>query len=130
MPDHNREFPNGKSRFMQQQLTSRPMTAASRPRHASVFDRLEPLLARVAGADAWLAIAVGQSIGGFFALAVSLGFNTVGPALVALTPDEGRAAVLLSSIRARLVVFVPAAIMAAVIESCPQPAHKVEIVPS
>ena len=24
------------------------MTAASRPRHASVFDRLEPLLARVA----------------------------------------------------------------------------------
>ena len=74
-----------------------------------------PLLARVAGADAWLAIAVGQSIGGFFALAVSLGFNTVGPALVALTPDEGRASVLLSSIRARLVVFVPSAVLAAVI---------------
>jgi O-antigen/teichoic acid export membrane protein len=81
-----------------------------------------PLLSRVAGADAWLAIAVGQSIGGFFALAVSLGFNTVGPALVALTPDDGRAAVLLSSIRARLVVFVPAAILAAVIAALVVPA--------
>ena len=81
-----------------------------------------PLLARVAGAEAWLAIAVGQSVGGFFALAVSLGFNTVGPALVALTPDDGRAAVLLSSIRARLVIFVPAAILAGVIAALVVPA--------
>lgn len=81
-----------------------------------------PILARVAGADAWLAIAVGQSIGGFFALAVALGYNTVGPALVALTPPEARPGVLLSSIRARLIVFVPSAILAAVIASIVVPA--------
>ena len=80
-----------------------------------------PILARVADADAWLAIAIGQSIGAFFALAVSLGYNTVGPALVALTPPEGRAAVLLSSIRARLVVLVPAALAAAVIAALVSP---------
>ena len=74
-----------------------------------------PILARVAGADAWVAIAVGQSIGAFFALAVSLGYNTVGPALVALTPAEGRAAVLLASVRARAAVLVPASVLAVVI---------------
>jgi O-antigen/teichoic acid export membrane protein len=70
-----------------------------------------PILARVAGAEAWVAIAVGQSIGAFFALAVSLGYNTVGPALVALTPADGRAAVLLASVRARCAVLVPASIV-------------------
>ena len=74
-----------------------------------------PILARVAGADAWVAIAVGQSIGAFFALAVSLGYNTVGPAMVALTPPEGRAALLLASIRARLVVLIPSGALAVLI---------------
>ncbi len=74
-----------------------------------------PILARVAGTDAWVAIAVGQSIGAFFALAVSLGYNTVGPAMVALTPPEGRAALLLASLRARTAVLLPAGVLAIVI---------------
>ncbi len=81
-----------------------------------------PILARVAGADAWLAIAVGQSVGGFFALAVALGYNTVGPALVALTAAGERPAVLLGSLRARLIVFVPSAILAATIAAFVVPA--------
>lgn len=71
-----------------------------------------PILARVAGADAWLAIALGQSVGAFFALAVSLGYNTVGPAQVALTPAEGQPAVLLAALRARTIVLIPSAVLA------------------
>lgn len=81
-----------------------------------------PLLSRLAGADAWVAIAVGQSIGAFFALAVSLGYNTVGPALVVLTPADERPAVLLASIRARLVVLVPSAAIAAGVAALVVPA--------
>lgn len=76
-----------------------------------------PILARVAGAEAWLAVAVGQSIGAFFALAVSLGFNTVGPALVALAPANERPGILLGSLRARSVVFAPAAVLAVAISA-------------
>jgi O-antigen/teichoic acid export membrane protein len=74
-----------------------------------------PILARVAGAEAWVAIAVGQSVGAFFALAVSLGYNTVGPAQVALAEACDRAALLRSSFRARLVILAPAAVLASVI---------------
>jgi O-antigen/teichoic acid export membrane protein len=86
-----------------------------------------PILARVAGADAWVAIAVGQSVGAFLALAVSLGYNTVGPALVALTPAAERPGVLLASIRARLVVLLPAAALGAVIAALIVPSsHRLE----
>lgn len=81
-----------------------------------------PILARVAGADAWVAIAVGQSVGAFFALAVSLGYNTVGPAMVALAAPEARGAILLASIRARLAVLVPAGVAAALIAALVVPA--------
>lgn len=72
-----------------------------------------PILARVAGTDAWVAIAVGQSIGAFFALAVGLGYNTVGPARVALAGSAERPALLAASIRARAVIWAPAALAAA-----------------
>ena len=74
-----------------------------------------PILARVAGADAWVAIAVSQSIGAFVALFISLGYNTVGPALVALAPANERPKLLATSIRVRSIILVPGAIVAAVL---------------
>ncbi|MBX3067304.1 MAG: polysaccharide biosynthesis protein [Cryobacterium sp.] len=66
-----------------------------------------PILARVAGAEAWLAIAIGQSIGGFFALFVALGYNTVGPTEVAKLPPGQRPALLLASLPARAILLLP-----------------------
>jgi O-antigen/teichoic acid export membrane protein len=80
-----------------------------------------PLLARIAGAEAWLAIAVGQSIGAFFALVVALGYNTVGPAMVAVAPPEERPGVLRASLAARLAVLVPAAVLAVAIAALVSP---------
>ncbi len=81
-----------------------------------------PILARVAGADAWVAIAVGQSIGGFAALLVSLGYNTIGPAMVATAAPVDRPALLRRSLRARLTVFVPVALFAVLIAALVSPA--------
>ena len=72
-----------------------------------------PLLARIAGVDAWLAIAVGQSVGGFLALFVALGYNTIGPTIVALAAPPDRAALLVNSVRARVAVVLPAIVVAA-----------------
>jgi len=80
-----------------------------------------PILARVAGADAWLAIAIGQSVGAFAALIVALGYNTVGPTAVALEPVQTRAVVLERSIRPRLVLFAPAVVFAAIISAAIAP---------
>lgn len=74
-----------------------------------------PILARLAGADAWLAIAVGQSVGGFAALVVALGYNTVGPTLVAVEADADRPEVLRRSLAPRAVLFVPAVVVACVV---------------
>ncbi|MEL0626287.1 oligosaccharide flippase family protein [Salinibacterium amurskyense] len=80
-----------------------------------------PILARVAGADAWLAIAVGQSSGGFFALIVALGFNTVGPPLIALAQPSIRPRLLVTSLHARLLVWLPSALLAGVIAALVSP---------
>lgn len=86
-----------------------------------------PVLARVAGADAWLAIAVGQSTGGFVALAVALGYNTVGPPAVALASASLRPRLLARSLRARLLVWVPGTALAVAIAVAVAPeSHRVE----
>ncbi len=86
-----------------------------------------PLLARIAGADSWLAVAIGQSAGAFAALFVSLGYNTVGPTLVARAPVDDRAAVLRESLPARLLLFVPCTAVAVVVAVLVAPAgHGVE----
>lgn len=86
-----------------------------------------PILARVAGADAWLAFAIGQSSGGFFALFVALGYNTVGPPMVALTATETRPALLAQSLRARILVWMPATFLAVAVAVIVAPAsHRVE----
>ncbi|MGB3909260.1 MAG: polysaccharide biosynthesis protein [Pseudolysinimonas sp.] len=71
-----------------------------------------PLLARIAGADSWLAIAVGQSAGAFAALVISLGYNTVGPTLVARAAPADRPEVLRESLPGRLALAAPAAALA------------------
>lgn len=86
-----------------------------------------PLLARIAGAESWLAIAIGQSAGAFAALFVSLGYNTVGPTLVARAPVDDRPAVLRESLPARLLLFVPCAAVAVVVAVLVAPSgHGVE----
>jgi O-antigen/teichoic acid export membrane protein len=74
-----------------------------------------PLLARIAGADSWLAIAVGQSAGAFAALVISLGYNTVGPTLVARATPADRPEVLRESLPGRLALAVPATALAMVV---------------
>lgn len=86
-----------------------------------------PVLARLAGADAWLAIAVGQSVGGFAGLVVALGFNTVGPTAVARATPEDRPDLLRRSLAPRALVFLPAAAVAAVIGVLlAPPTHRLE----
>lgn len=86
-----------------------------------------PILARVAGADAWLAIAIGQSVGAFLALVIALGYNTVGPTMVALATPEERPTVLRRSILARALLFVPCAVIAVAIAVLIAPeSHRVE----
>lgn len=88
-----------------------------------------PILARVAGADAWVAIAVGQSVGGFAALGISLGYNTIGPAMVALAAVDERPALLARSLRARGSVWLPAMLVAAVVAGLVAPtSHRLEAV--
>lgn len=86
-----------------------------------------PILARVAGADAWLAIAVGQSVGAFAALVIGLGYNTVGPTMVALAAPADRPSVLRRSVLARLLLFLPAVLAAAAVSALVAPeSHRVE----
>lgn len=86
-----------------------------------------PILARVAGADAWLAFAVGQSTGGFFALIVALGYNTVGPPMVAVSSLQSRPALLARSLRARILVWMPSTVIAVAVAVLIAPAsHRLE----
>ncbi|MFP3671209.1 hypothetical protein SB717_39705, partial [Priestia sp. SIMBA_032] len=72
-----------------------------------------PVLARAGGSAAWVAIGVGQSIGGFLALAVALGLNVQGPTLVALASAEDRPELFARGTRARLLLLVPALVVGA-----------------
>jgi len=86
-----------------------------------------PVLARLAGAEAWLAIALGQSIGAFASLVVSLGYNTVGPTLVARATGAERVDVLRHSLPARLTLFVPVTAVAVVVAVVLAPeSHRLE----
>jgi len=81
-----------------------------------------PVLARLAGADAWLAVAIGQSVGGFAGLVVALGFNTVGPTAVARADATQRPELLRRSLAPRALLFIPAAAVAAVVAVLVAPA--------
>lgn len=110
------ERPGGEPQQPPVSLTRRILAFAGLPFLSLVTPFLFlPILARIAGADAWLAIAVGQSVGGFAALFVALGYNTVGPTLVARASSEDRGAVLRRSVLPRLAIFLPGAVISVVI---------------
>jgi O-antigen/teichoic acid export membrane protein len=86
-----------------------------------------PVLARLAGADAWVAIALGQSVGGFAALVAGLGYPTLAPPLVAVASPERRRRILATSLHVRLPVWAAAAVVGAVIAAVLSPAtHRPE----
>ncbi|MGO1838256.1 MAG: polysaccharide biosynthesis protein [Candidatus Microbacterium stercoravium] len=95
-------------------LTRRLLSFSTIPAFSALIPFLVlPVLARAAGVDAWVAIAVGQSVGGFLALAVALGLNVQGPTLVALAPADERAELFARGTRARLLILVPALVVGA-----------------
>jgi O-antigen/teichoic acid export membrane protein len=65
-----------------------------------------PVLARTADADVWVAIALGQSVGGFAALAAGLGFATLAPPIVAVASPQERRRLLATSLHLRFPVWL------------------------
>ncbi|CAN5345116.1 hypothetical protein BH11ACT3_BH11ACT3_06870 [soil metagenome] len=86
-----------------------------------------PVLSRLSGAEAWVAIALGQSVGGFAALVAGLGFSTLAPPLIAVASPERRRRILATSVHARLPVWVvTAAISVGVVIVLAPASHRVE----
>lgn len=81
-----------------------------------------PVLARVAGADAWVAIAVGQSVGGFVALVSGLGYPTLAPPQIAIASPERRRRILATSLHTRVPVWLVGALIGAAIAALLAPA--------
>jgi len=81
-----------------------------------------PVLSRVAGAEAWVAIAVGQSVGGFVALVSGLGYPTLAPPQVAIATAERRKRILATSLHTRVPVWLLGAIVGAAIAALLAPA--------
>lgn len=76
-----------------------------------------PVLSRVASTDAWLAIAVGQSVGGVAALVASFGYPTLAPPVVAAASIATRRRVLATSVHVRLPLWAVVALIAVVAAS-------------
>jgi O-antigen/teichoic acid export membrane protein len=74
-----------------------------------------PVLARLAGADAWVAIALGQSVGGFAALVAGLGYPTLAPPQVAVADAGRRRRILSTSLHVRFPVWLVAAAVGAIV---------------
>jgi len=74
-----------------------------------------PVLARLAGADVWVAIALGQSVGGIAALVSGLGYSTLAPPFVAVASIEERRRLLATSLHVRVPVWSVAALIAVIV---------------
>ena len=74
-----------------------------------------PVLARLAGEDAWVAIAVGQSVGGFAALVAGMGYPTLAPPVLAQASDAARRRYVATSLVVRGPVWFIAACAGAVV---------------
>jgi hypothetical protein len=86
-----------------------------------------PVLARLAGADAWVAIAVGQSVGGFAALVAGLGYPTLGPPQVAGSDPGRRRRIVATSLHVRLPMWLIAAPAAGIVGALLAPtSHRLE----
>lgn len=73
-----------------------------------------PVVISRGGADAWLAVAVGQSIGGLASILVAFGWGVTGPAMIASRPLDSRR-IYLESFRIRLLLLVPGACIAVIV---------------
>ncbi len=76
-----------------------------------------PVLARTAPTDAWVGIALGQSVGGFSALIASWGYSTLAPPKVATAGTFQRVRILVTSLHVRLPLWLVAASIAMVATS-------------
>jgi O-antigen/teichoic acid export membrane protein len=76
-----------------------------------------PVLAREAGADVWVAIALGQSVGGFAALVTGLGYSTLAPPIVAVASAQERRRLLATSLHVRVPVWIVASGVAVVVSA-------------
>ncbi|HTL41893.1 MAG TPA: polysaccharide biosynthesis protein [Pseudolysinimonas sp.] len=86
-----------------------------------------PVLARLAGADPWVAIALGQSVGGFAALVAGLGYPTLAPPRIAASDEARRRRILATSLHVRLPVWLVAAMAAGVVAAVLAPSsHRPE----
>ena len=86
-----------------------------------------PVLARLAGADAWVAIALGQSVGGFAALLAGVGYPTLAPPQVAVATAERRRRILATSLHVRLPVWLIAALVGVLVAIALAPdSHRAE----
>jgi hypothetical protein len=74
-----------------------------------------PVLSRTAGADVWVAIALGQSVGGFAALIAGLGYSTLAPPVIAVASDPERRRFLATSLHVRLPMWVVASAVGVVV---------------
>ena len=57
-----------------------------------------PVLSRLAGVDAWVAIALGQSVGGLAALVAGVGYATLAPPAVARADSDIQRRILATSV--------------------------------
>lgn len=86
-----------------------------------------PVLARLAGADAWVAIALGQSVGGFAGLVAGWGYATLAPPQVAIADAGRRRRILATSLHVRVPAWLVAATVAAAVAALIAPAsHRPE----
>lgn len=86
-----------------------------------------PVLARVSGAEAWVAIALGQSVGGFVALVVGLGYPTLAPPQVATATPERRRRIVATSLHTRVPVWVIGVIVGVTVAALlAPPSHRLE----
>lgn len=80
-----------------------------------------PVLARLAGSDAWVAVALGQSVGGFGALLAGLGYATLMPPQVAVADAERRRRIVATSLHVRGPVWIVVVLVAAVVAAALAP---------
>lgn len=81
-----------------------------------------PVLSRLAGVEAWVAIAVGQSVGGFAALLAGMGYTTLAPPRIAVASETERRRYVATSLHVRAPVWAVAAVIAAVVAAWLAPA--------
>ena len=69
-----------------------------------------PILTRIVGAEGWVAIAIGYSMGGVVAILINFGWSLRGPGIVASEPEKIASNVYWESNTFRFLLFAPASL--------------------